>query len=332
MTGSDLPPPVEQHVQSTVRGPGEGGVIVGLAAAIVAVTDDDPRILVVHGDEGDALPAGPFRPEAHRTLESGLRAWVTAQPRLPLGYVEQLYTFADRGRDPREWQGGPRIVSIGYLALVREAVPPADTEAGWRSWYDLFPWEDRRAGIPPVVRDFIRPKLEAWVAAAASAERVRRRARVDLAFGAGIGEAADWHDDMVLERYELLYEAGLVAEAVRDRSFGVAAAPGGGSDGGVPAMGTAIGRIRGKLAYRPLVFELMPPAFTLTGLQTAVEALAGRGLHKQNFCRLVLQAGLVEPTGRMTNETGGRPAELHAFREDVMRERGGAGLRLPGRR
>jgi hypothetical protein len=348
MTGSDLPPPVEHHVQSTVRGPGEGGVVVGLAAAIVAVTDDDPRILVVHGDEGDALPAGPFRPEAHRTLESGLRAWVTAQTRLPLGYVEQLYTFADRGRDPREWQGGPRIVSIGYLALVREAVPPADTEAGWRSWYDLFPWEDRRAGIPPVVRDVIRPKLEAWVAAAASAERVRRRARVDLAFGAGAGEAADWHDEMVLERYELLYEAGLVAEAVRDRSFGVAAAPGGGSDGGVPAKGwsmgramafdhrrilaTAIGRIRGKLAYRPLVFELMPPAFTLTGLQTAVEALAGRGLHKQNFRRLVLQAGLVEPTGRMTNETGGRPAELHAFREDVMRERGGAGLRLPGRR
>ena len=42
------------------------------------------------------------------------------QTGLELGYVEQLYTFADRHRDPRERAGGPRVVSIAYLALVRE--------------------------------------------------------------------------------------------------------------------------------------------------------------------------------------------------------------------
>ncbi|MEN2979242.1 MULTISPECIES: NUDIX hydrolase [Tistrella] len=324
----------------------DGPVVIGLSAAIVAVTDDEPRVLVVRDDGPDALPAGPFRPDAHRTLDIGLRAWVTAQTRLPLGYVEQLYTFADRGRDPREWQGGPRIVSIGYLALVREAMPPADTAAAWRCWYDFFPWEDRRAGAAPVVAELIRPRLAAWIAAAAIPERNRRRARVDHAFGPE--DDAHWHEDLVLERYELLYEAGLVAEAERDRSLSAAAAAGGGemtADGDlVPALGrpmrfdhrrilaTAIGRIRGKLGYRPLVFEVMPPAFTLTGLQTAVEALAGRRLHKQNFRRLVAQAGLVEATGRMTHETGGRPAELYSFRAEVMQERGGAGLRLPGRR
>ena len=44
-----------------------------------------------------ALPSGPFE-FAHRSLQTGLRAWVEAQTGHPLGYVEQLYTFADRGR------------------------------------------------------------------------------------------------------------------------------------------------------------------------------------------------------------------------------------------
>ncbi len=44
------------------------------------------------------LPFGPFDPLEHRTFEIGLRAWVKAQTGLSVGYVEQLYTFGDRGR------------------------------------------------------------------------------------------------------------------------------------------------------------------------------------------------------------------------------------------
>ena len=62
-------------------------------------------------------------------------------------------------------------------------------------------------------------------------------------------------------------------------------------------LATAIGRLRGKIKYRPVVFELMPPAFTLLELQRTVEALAGVRLHKQNFRRLVEAEGLVEETG-----------------------------------
>ncbi len=77
-------------------------VLLGLSAAIVSVGDERPRVLAVQrAESADALPFGTFDPIAHRTLESGLRDWVQEQTGLQLGYVEQLYTFGDRGRHLR---------------------------------------------------------------------------------------------------------------------------------------------------------------------------------------------------------------------------------------
>ncbi|HTW27818.1 MAG TPA: hypothetical protein VME92_11870, partial [Acetobacteraceae bacterium] len=84
-----------------------------------------------------------------------------------------------------------------------------------------------------------------------------------------------------------------------------------------------------KIKYRPVVFELMPPEFTLLQLQRTVEALAGRLLHKQNFRRLMEQQALVEETGGEARETGGRPAKLFRFRREVLAERAAAGTKLP---
>jgi hypothetical protein len=81
-----------------------------------------------------------------------------------------------------------------------------------------------------------------------------------------------------------------------------------------------------------VVFELLPRTFTLLTLQRTVEALAGRRLHKQNFRRLVEDAGLVEGTGRLASSTVGRPAELFRFRRDALRERPAPGVALPGLR
>ena len=93
--------------------------------------------------------------------------------------------------------------------------------------------------------------------------------------------------------------------------------------------GTGIARLRAKIKYRPVVFELMPPSFTLLQLQRAVETLAGNLLHKQNFRRLIDQQDLVEETGDVTTETGGRPAKLFRFRRDVVAERAVTGSKLP---
>lgn len=93
-------------------------------------------------------------------------------------------------------------------------------------------------------------------------------------------------------------------------------------------LATAMGRLRAKLKYRPVIFELMPPAFTLFDLQRTVEAISGVRLHKQNFRRLVEKSGLVESTGQITSESKGRPAQLFRFRQEVLSERPAPGVRL----
>jgi hypothetical protein len=317
---------------------------IGLTAAIVTVEDDEPAMLVAgdgaRGEPRAGLPFGPFDPLSHRTFESGLRAWVEAQTRLSVGYVEQLYTFGDRGRHASPGDTGAHMVSIGYLALTQV---PADLAAlraagaGFEPWYRFFPWEDWREQRPDILDSVMLPLLNEWVGGSDKPEPGRalgRRERLRLCFGVG---GSPWDEEKVLDRYELLYEAGLIEEARRDgREAALARQQ-------FPSLGapmrfdhrrilaTAIARLRAKLKYRPVVFELMPREFTLTALQRTVEAISGRRLHKQNFRRLVETAALVEPTGDMTTATGGRPAALFRFRREVLAERPAAGLRLGGR-
>jgi hypothetical protein len=94
-------------------------------------------------------------------------------------------------------------------------------------------------------------------------------------------------------------------------------------------LATGLGRLRGKLKYRPVVFELTPPEFTLSRLQRTVEAIIGAPLHKQNFRRGVERAGLVQGLGRMTADTGGRPAELFRFRREAVAAGDAGGPSLP---
>jgi len=304
---------------------------IRLSAVIVTGTIDEPRVLTVRigRDPIEALPSGPLEVE-HRTLEVGLRAWVERQTTQKLGYVEQLYTFGDRDRVEDARAG--RALTVAYLALVREARPGGAGEALWQSWYRYFPWEDWRAGRPATLPP-LEARLGSWAKEAPSeTERRLRAERLGLAF------ARSWNEELVLERYELLYEAGLIHECWRD--LGRPAPPGDGLVFGAPmaadhrrVLATAIGRLRGKIKYRPVVFELMPPSFTLLQLQRTVEALSGVRLHKQNFRRLVEQQGLVEETGGISAETGGRPARLVRFRREVLLERLAPGLRLrAGRR
>lgn len=293
-------------------------VSIGISAAIATVRDDRPAILT----DGDALPSVDFDPRIHRTFEQALRSTVEKQTRLTPGYVEQLYTFGDRGRHSLGAQNGDtHVVSVGYLALARASQTPAT----WSDWYDLFPWEDWRAGRPELIDRTVLPALNAWSGAFAA-----RKARVELAFGA---HDSAFDEERALDRYELLYEAALVPEAVRDgRPAGAPSVPGRAmAHDHRRIVATAITRLRSKLKYRPVIFELMPSEFTLTELQRTAEAIAGRQLHKQNFRRLVENAGLVEPTGGRSAGTGGRPAAQFRFRRSVVLERPASGLRIGGR-
>ena len=327
-----------QNVLEGLNPQDSGALSIGLNAVIVAVIDDVPCVLAVPSGAGAsrdenhiALPYGPFDPRRHRTLDAGLRSWVQAQTGLKLGYVEQLYTFGDKGRDPREVQGGPRVISIGYLVLTRGPGPSDGDHAAWQPWYQFFPWEDWREGRPAALTDHIEPRLVRWAAAARGDEARARQERANAAFGL---QGAEWNDELVLERYELLYGAGLVEEGFRDRGEPVDPVVGISRAMALDhrrILATGISRLRGKIKYRPVVFELMPPEFTLLHLQRLVEALSGKRLHKQNFRRLVEREGLVESTGKIDSRTGGRPAQLFEFRREVLAERTAVGLRLPAR-
>jgi hypothetical protein len=285
---------------------------VTLDAVIIAVTDDMPRVLLVDGGDGSpALPSGPLDADGDETLTLGLRRLVASQTGIAVTYVEQLYTFGDSVRtgDPDR-----RDLAIGYVALTNEAAP-ADG-AHWADVYTLFPWEDHRRGRPAVMVEDVEPSLEAW--ASGDTERI---ARGHITFGI----RTPWDPIRVLDRYELLYEAGAVSEAgSRSPSLGMALT----ADHRRIAA-TALGRLRGKLTYRPVIFEVMPEVFTLTHLQTTVEAIVGIRLHKQNFRRIVDRGELVEPTGEITTATGGRPAELFRFRSEVVAQRPRPGFPLP---
>ena len=303
----------------------DAGYALELSAVIVAVTEGRPRVLTV--DDGEALPSGPFQAD-HRTLELGLRSWVEASTHHPLGYVEQLYTFADRDRTT---DGDLRTIALSYLALTREEPDAPDARAAWRDWYVYFPWEDRRDGDrPDAVGEVIAPRLLAWAEEAdPAAERRSRRQRAQLMFGL---EGSPWNEEAALQRYELLYEAGLLPETARARRIPRDRLL---PDPGRPMvhdhrriLATGLSRLRAKIKYRPVVFEVMPQTFTLLQLQQAVEALAGRRLHKQNFRRLVESQGLIEETGELLAETGGRPARLVRFRREVLMQRAAAGTRL----
>ena len=317
-------------------------VVIGLSAVIVALRDGHACVLTVRPKDArteltstlDGLPFGPFDPDDQRTFDMALREYVTHQTRFDLGYVEQLYTFGDKGRDAPladVGAGAARVISVGYLALAPTAVDTRAPDTAWASWSRFFPWEDWRAGRPELIDQAIAPALERWAGRSNS-----RRSRTRLLFAL---DGATWNEERVLERYELLYEAGLAPEAARDRDRAGGGAPAE-PRALTPALGepmisdhrrilaTGLGRLRGKLKYRPVIFELMGEEFTLSALQRAVEAVAGVALHKQNFRRVVERTSLVEGLGRMDAETGGRPAELFRFRREILDARPASGLSL----
>lgn len=283
-------------------------IALTLDALIVAVTNGAPRVLTV---DGDRLPSGPLDVDRHATLERGIRQFVAEQAGLALGYVEQLYTFGDRARIA----AGPRALSIAYLALMREGAATLPG-AAWRDVYAFLPWEDWREGPPEIIAADIVPTLDRWADGQAS-----RSERLAQCFGLA---GRPWDRERVLERYELMWEGGLLAENGSAPGIGMPMAA-----DHRRMLATALGRLRGKLKYRPVVFELLPAQFTLTELQTCVEALAGRALHTQNFRRLMADTQLVTPVGAFVRGHRGRPASLYAFRREVLHERPAPGVAMP---
>ena len=198
---------------------------IGLTAAIVTVEDEEPAILVAgeagarHRERGRraGLPFGPFDPLAHRTFEIGLRALVEAQT----GPDRRLCRAALHLRRPRPSCAARRhraAHGLGRLsrahAHVRQrrcACPAPASSRGTAS----FPG---RTGARRGRRSSTRPSCRCSTSGPATAgpeatHALGRRERLRFTFGTG---GSPWDEERVLDRYELLYEAGLIEEARRD--------------------------------------------------------------------------------------------------------------------
>jgi hypothetical protein len=316
-------------------------VAVSLSAAIFAMREDEPMVAIIpaaHSERvGDGtLPCGPFSPREHATLEAGLSCWVERQTGIVLGVTRQLCTIGDGLRpSAAPAAAGPPSIAICYLALVGPGQCGDQGGAIRRSWYAYFPWEDWRRGKPECLAQEIEPGLKMWALTSPPCEApaphdVRERGqRLRIAFGL---DGTAWNEEKVLERYELLCEAGLYGADAAGSGVSVLSRlpklqhPLSGDHGRL--LANAIGELRRSIKRQPVVFELMADTFTLFELQKTVEAILGPHLHKQNFRRLVEAGGLVAPTGEHRLRTGGRPARLYRFRPDVLLERLAPGVRV----
>ena len=177
-----------------------------------------------------ALPGGFVRVD--ETLEQSARRELAEETGLKDVFLEQLYTFGDVDRDPRE-----RVVSVAYYALVKlsEHEARAATDAANAEWF-------------PVSKS---PKL-----------------------------AFD-HADI---------------------------------------LATALARLKGKVRYQPIGFELLPPRFTLSQLQHLYEAVLGTDLDKRNFRKKVLGFGLLVPLKETRMAGPHRPAQLFRFDAEKYRK------------
>ena len=172
-----------------------------------------------------AIPGGFVRMD--ETLEQAALRELQEETGIHDVYLEQLYTFGDLGRDPRD-----RTVTVAYYALINlvEQEIKASTDAREAEWFAL-------SQIP-----------------------------------------------------ELAFDHGKILQK-------------------------AIARLRSKIRYEPIGFELLPQKFTLTQLQKLYETVLARTLDKRNFRKKLLGMDLLLETGELEQGVSHRAAKLYQFDE-----------------
>ncbi len=195
---------------------------------VFALDDEDLKVMLIERDlkpfAGQwALPGGFVRVE--ETLAEAARRELEEETGLKNIYLEQLYTFSELDRDPRE-----RVITVAHYALVNLAghEVAASTDARNAAWFSI-------GDLPPLAFD---------------------------------------HDTI---------------------------------------LNTAYARLKGKVRYQPIGFELLPERFTLRQLQHLYEVILDRELDKRNFRKKVLAMEIVQETNEIEKDVAHRAARLYRF-------------------
>ena len=219
--------------------------VVAVDVVVFTLVNDELHTLLVRRDEPPfkghwMLPGGTV--QGKEDLMGAAKRVLKEKAGLTGVYPEQLYTYSEPKRDPRD-----RSISVTHMALVHqerfEALKPHQHETTLAKI--LVSWEGEEGG--PIKAHF--PTGE----------------QMPLAFD---------HAEMI---------------------------------------GLAVKRMRGKLNYTPVGYQLLPETFTITQLQRVHEAILGRPLNKDSFRRRMLASGELEPIGESQSEVDHRPAALYRF-------------------
>jgi 8-oxo-dGTP diphosphatase len=202
---------------------------------VFGLDDGDLKVLLIQRDRPPfagrwALPGGFVNVD--EDLETAARRELEEETGVSKVYLEQLYSFGDVDRDPRE-----RVVSVAHYALVKlsDHRIKAATDARDAAWFAV-------SDLPTLAFD---------------------------------------HDRIV-------------------------------------AM--ALTRLKGKVRYQPIGFELLPPKFTLSQLQRLYEVVLEAPLDKRNFRKKILSMGFLEELDEIEQDVAHRAARLYRFDKQKYRE------------
>lgn len=217
-----------------------------------------------------------------------------------LSHLEQVAISVENGR---------LVCDMLGLVLDRNnfRLPTCD----WWPLFELFPWEDYRKGVPENLADILLPQL-----CSQAAKQNQKLENIAVLFGQN---DQMWLSENIDQRFEMLYQAALLPEALRDRSgakisvrhhhvavFGQTMC---GNDRW--QLAKSLSRLRKLMLFRPVINHLLLEPFSLGDLQKIAENLSGIGLHTQNFRRDVLRSGLVAALDTTRKPETGRPAKLY---------------------
>ncbi len=301
---------------------------VEICAVLAAADGAGPYVLTLarrHGAQGHmfSLPCAPFDPTRGQSFEGRLRDWASVHTTAQITRITQIGTSLAGGR-----------IRIGLLALVSDRNAFMPRGARWTPMGEIFPWEDWQAGEPDSLKQVLRPALDEWAQSGGAKQNLLRLAKLQTLF---TDNTKAWVPSLTSERFDMLYEAGLLPEALRDRTGAAisvrqrhAAVYGQimqGADRHALAM--ALSSLRMQVELSAAMSSLMPSPFTLGALQKTVEAVIGLSLHTQNFRRDLMHSGQISKTGERGRIGRSRPGMLWEWAGAAQKFTALVGMPLP---
>lgn len=244
------------------------------------LSEKELRILLIKRGEHPflgkwALPGGFVKMD--ESLDEAAIRELKEETNIDNIYMEQLYTWGDVGRDPRT-----RVISTAYMSLADSSTLniKASDDADDAKWFTVsaktFQEQKDVTENGYIIRQMIKLNLTGDEEELSAI--IRKVKTVD--------------GKVTRIAREIVESEGLAFDHAKIIEYGLE-------------------RLRNKIEYTDIAFNLMPELFTLTELQQVYEVILGKELLKANFRRKI--AGMVVETNKYSRESGHRPSKLFRF-------------------